>query len=136
MTKSAVASTRLAVENRRGARMFVTRPVRLGDRTGITRNISTSGVFVETDVDYALGSELSFAIELDGQAERELTLRCRGMVVRVEHRAGNVGLAVEIVSSQARVSMCDEAELIDGGQPLRALEQLNLAADFAHGRLR
>jgi len=114
MTKSAVASTRLAVENRRGARMFVTRPVRLGGRTGITRNISTSGVFFETDVDYALGSELSFAIELDGQAQRELTLRCRGMVVRVEHRAGNVGIAVEIISSQARVSMCDEAELING----------------------
>ena len=94
--------------------MFVTRPVRLGDRTGITRNISTSGVFFETDVDYAPGSELSFAIELDGQAQRELTLRCRGMVVRVEHRAGNVGIAVEIISSQARVSMCDEAELIKG----------------------
>jgi len=34
----AVAFRRLAVENRRGERMSVTRPVRLGDRTGITRN--------------------------------------------------------------------------------------------------
>ena len=113
MTKSAVASKRLAVEKRREERMSVTRPVKLDRGTGITRNISMSGVFFETDVDYALGSELSFAIELDGPAERELTLRCRGMVVRVEHRAGKVGLAVEIVASQARVSMGEEPQFIE-----------------------
>ena len=100
MTKSAVASTRLAVENRRGARMFVTRPVRLGGRTGITRNISTSGIFFETDVDYAPGSEIIFAI--DGPAESNLILRCRGTIVRIEHRTGKVGVAVEIVASQTR----------------------------------
>ena len=93
--------------------MFVTRPVRLGSRTGITRNISTSGIFFETDVDYAPGSEIIFAIELDGAPERELTLRCRGMVVRVEHRAGKVGVAVEIVASQARVSMGEEPYFIE-----------------------
>ena len=110
---SVVAFKRLAVENRRGERMSVTRPVRLGSRTGITRNISTSGIFFETDVDYAPGSEIIFAIELDGPAERNLILRCRGMVVRVEHRAGKVGVAVEIVASQARVSMGEEPQFID-----------------------
>ena len=92
--------------------MSVTRPVRLGRRTGITRNISTSGVYFETDVDYAPGSEINFAIELDGPAERKLILRCRGMIVRIEHRAGKVGVAVEIVASQARVSMREEPQLI------------------------
>jgi len=93
--------------------MSVTRPVRLGSRTGITRNISTSGIFFETDVDYAPGSEIIFAIELDGPAERNLTLRCRGTIVRIEHRAGKVGLAVEIVASQARVSMGEEPQFIE-----------------------
>ena len=109
---SAAAFKRLAVENRRGERMSVTRPVRLGGRTGVTRNISTSGIFFETDVDYALGSELSFAIELDGPPEKNLILRCRGTIVRIEHRAGKVGVAVEIVASQARVRISDESPLI------------------------
>ena len=56
MTKSAVASKRLAVEKRREHRMYATRPVRLDRGTGVTRNISISGVFFETDVDYAPGS--------------------------------------------------------------------------------
>src|SRR6187401_2604787 len=113
MTKSAVTSKRFALDKRRVERMSVTRPVRLGRRTGITRNISTSGVFFETDVDYAPGSEIIFAIELDGPAERNLTLRCRGTIVRIEHRAGKVGLAVEIVASQARVSMGEEPQFIE-----------------------
>ena len=84
--------------------MSVTRPVRLDRGTGITRNISTSGVFFETDIHYAPGSEVSFAIELAGPAERKLILRCRGRIVRIKLRAGKVGVAVEIVSSQTRVS--------------------------------
>jgi hypothetical protein len=114
MTKSAVAFKRLAVENRRGERMSVMRPVRLGGRTGATRNISTLGVFFETDVDYAPGSEIIFAIELVGPPEKNLILQCRGKIVRIEHRAAKVGVAVEIVASQARVSMCDEVALING----------------------
>ena len=112
MTKSAVTSKRFAPDKRRVERMSVTRPVKLGRRTGITRNISTSGVFFETDVDYAPGSEIIFAIELDGPTEQTLLLTCRGMIVRVEHRAGKVGVGVEIVASQARVSNRHESQLI------------------------
>ena len=108
MTKSAVAFKRLAVENRRGERMSVMRPVRLGGRTGATRNISTLGVFFETDVDYAPGSEIIFAIELVGPPEKNLILQCRGKIVRIEHRAGKVGVAVDLVASMARVSMGEE----------------------------
>ena len=93
--------------------MSVTRPVRLDRGTGITRNMSTSGVFFETDADYAPGSEIIFAIELDGPADRKLVLRCRGMIVRIKHRAGKVGVAVEIVASQARVSMREEPATAD-----------------------
>jgi len=111
MQNSTIPSKRLALDKRRGERMFVTRPVRLGGRTGITRNISTSGIFFETDVDYAPGSEISFAIELDGPRRKTLILQCRGTIVRIEHRAGKVGVAVEIVASQARVSMGEESQL-------------------------
>ena len=88
MTKFAVASKRLAVEKRREERMSVTRPVKLDRGTGITRNISMSGVFFETDVGYVQGSVIIFAIELDGPSEKKLMLGYRGMIVRVERQTG------------------------------------------------
>ena len=100
MTKSAVASKRLAVEKRREERMSVTRPVKLDRGTGITRNISMSGIFFETDVGYVPGSVIVFAIELDGPAEKKLMLGYRGMIVRVERRDGKVGVAAKIVGSK------------------------------------
>ena len=99
MTESAVAFKRLAVEKRREHRMYATRPVRFNRGTGITRNISMSGVFFETDVDYVPESVINFAIELDGPAEKKLMLKCRGMIVRVEHRDGKLGVAAKIVGS-------------------------------------
>ena len=100
MTRSAVASKGLAVEKRREHRMYATRPVRLDRGTGVTRNISMSGVFFEIDVGYAPGSIINFAIELDGPAEKKLMLGCRGMIVRVERRDGKVGVAAKIVGSK------------------------------------
>ena len=79
--------------------MSTTRPVRLDRGTGVTRNVSASGVFFETNVDYAAGSEISFAIELDGLRGEKLLLRCRGEIVRVESRDGKVGVAARIVAS-------------------------------------
>ena len=105
MTISAIGMNRLAIEKRREERIFMKRLVRLGRRTGIMRNISTSGVFFETDVDYAEGREITLAIELDGPPEKQLILRCRGTVIRIEHQDGKVGIGVEIVASQTRVSM-------------------------------
>jgi len=79
-------------------RVSATRPVRLERGTGITRNVSASGVFFETNVDYAPGSEISFAIELDGP-QGKMMFRCKGQIVRVEHRDGKVGVAAKIVDS-------------------------------------
>ena len=100
MTKSAVASKRVAVEKRREERMSVTRPVRLDRAAGATRNISASGVFFEADVDYAMGSKIIFAIELDGPQGEKLELITRGEIVRVERRDGKACVAVKIVASK------------------------------------
>ena len=80
--------------------MSVTRPVVLARGSGVTRNISTSGVFFETNADYAVGSKIIFAIELDGPQGENLELRSRGEIVRIEHRAGKVGMAVKIFASK------------------------------------
>ena len=80
--------------------MSATRPVRLDRGTGVTRNVSASGVYFETNLDYAAGSKISFAIELDGPHGKKLMLRCHGEIVRVERRDGKVGVAATIVASK------------------------------------
>ena len=111
VTVSAIGLKRLTMEKRREERILIMRLARVGRRTGIVRNISTSGAFFETDVEYVQGSEIILAIELGGPAEKKLILRCRGTVMRMEHRDGIVGIGVKIVASQVRVSI-QESQLI------------------------
>lgn len=80
--------------------MSVARPVQLDRGIGVTQNVSASGVFFETSEDQAAGSEINFAIELDGPGGEKLMLRCRGEIVRVERRDGKLGVAARIVASK------------------------------------
>lgn len=73
-------------------------PVNLQSGKGITRDVSPSGVFFETDTAYAPGSEISFSIELDSPGGK-MMLNCQGRIVRVEHRSGKVGVAAKIIAS-------------------------------------
>ncbi len=75
------------------------RPVHLDQGTGITRDVSASGVFFETDGNYVAGSEISFSIELEGPGGK-MMLRCQGQIVRVEQRDGKIGVAAKIIESR------------------------------------
>ena len=88
----------MAKGKREEERVPAARPVKLERGTGITRDVSASGVFFETDVELAAGSEISFAIELDGPGGK-MMFNCQGQIVRVEHRSGKVGVAAKIVTS-------------------------------------
>ena len=81
-------------------RVQATRPVNLDHGTGITRDISASGVFFETNMDCATGSEIGFSIEIDGPAGRKMMLKCQGLIVRVERRDGKIGVAARILASR------------------------------------
>lgn len=83
---------------RREERVSTALPIDLGTATGVTRDVSASGVFFETDATYALGNEISFAVELDTPGGR-MVLRCKGEIVRIEPRDARVGVAVKIVES-------------------------------------
>jgi hypothetical protein len=87
------------MEKRQESRMSTRRPVRLGHAKGVTRNISASGVFFETDVPHAVGNEISFSIDLMGPQGEKLVLNCRGEIVRVEVEGAKVGLAVKTRTS-------------------------------------
>ena len=68
--------------------------VDLGRAKGLTRDVSASGAFFETDVSYKVGSRVRFAIDLAtpwGPAHFD----CRGKIVRLEKHDGTVGVAVQ-----------------------------------------
>lgn len=85
-------------ESRRDERVPTELPVDLGATTGVTRNVSASGMFFETDTAYAVGSEISFSVNLETPGGK-MVLRCRGEIVRVKPTNGKVGVAVKIVES-------------------------------------
>lgn len=73
-------------------------PVDLGTATGITRDISASGVFFETDATFPLSSSVEFRVELDTPTCNRLVM-CRGEIVRIEPRNKKVGVAVKITEA-------------------------------------
>jgi hypothetical protein len=60
----------------------------------VTRDVSASGAFFETEAHCRVGSPVRFAIQLAtpwGPAHFD----CRGKIVRVERHDGTVGVAVQ-----------------------------------------
>jgi PilZ domain len=84
-------------EKRKGERVCTALPVALGGTTGVTRDVSTSGVFFEIDVLCAVGSLVRFTVEVATPA-RKMILNCEGDVVRTEPRDTGTGLAVRVTN--------------------------------------
>ena len=73
-------------------------PIDLGRAKGVTRDVSASGAFFETDVSYKVGGRVRFAIDLAtpwGPAHFD----CRGKIVRLEKHDGTVGVAVQFTDA-------------------------------------
>ena len=85
-------------EKRTEERVFTALPVDLGDATGVTRDVSASGMFFEMDSKHRLGSTMEFAVEMDTPGGKML-LKCEGEVVRIEPRGPRVGVAIRITQS-------------------------------------
>jgi len=86
-------------EHRKEERVPAALRVDLGNNaTGMTRDVSASGIFFETEASYISGDPISFAIDLDTPGGR-MVLSCRGEIVRVERRDTRVGVAVRILES-------------------------------------
>lgn len=80
-------------EKRRVERVKAALPVAVEGLPAISRDLSASGIFLETDAGYALGSPVSMALDLDTPWGKVI-FRCQGRIVRVEHRDDKVGVAV------------------------------------------
>ena len=75
-------------------------PIRLQDRSsGVTRDISPSGVYFVIGEKLEPGDQIRFTMEFDDPTGGVLHLDCVGKVVRVEESAGKCGVAVAISES-------------------------------------
>lgn len=71
---------------------------------GVTRDLSATGVYFETDLKLHEGSMIRFTIDFDTSLTGEKTqLECRGYVVRAETRGtGKIGIAVKLDEQHLR----------------------------------
>ena len=83
---------------RKEARIDAALPVDLGNASGVTRNVSATGLYLETDASYAPGSDIRFEMELESPAG-VIAVRCSGRIVRIEPLGKKVGVAVKITES-------------------------------------
>ena len=70
-----------------------------GARVGMTRNMSPSGIFFETDAGMRIGESIHFSVTFDSPPGK-LMLDCTGEIVRVEDLGEKTGVAVKIVESR------------------------------------
>lgn len=85
------------VESRAASRFRVRWPVELENGNGRTRDISATGMYLESDIRVAPGTLLKFAVMLPRHRGIAEKLECLGRVVRQErHGAGGFGIGVEL----------------------------------------
>ena len=91
-------------EKGRQKRIAAVLPVRLNDAAGVTRDVSVTGIFFETDAVLAPGSSIEFLVDIDIPAGKR-TLVCLGNIVRTEARDNRLGVAVKILDSRIMVGI-------------------------------
>jgi len=85
--------------SRRAADRFASElPLEIDGASGMTRNVSATGVYFETTAEQVPGSRVHFVVEVTVKGER-LKMVCAGDVVRVDRKPGAVGIAVKLSSS-------------------------------------
>ena len=69
--------------------------------SGVTRDVSPTGVFFESDVGYAVDSTIHFVIEFRAPAG-SMRMDCSGIITRVEKQGKKVGVAVKLRSQRLK----------------------------------
>ena len=84
-------------EKRREERIPLKVPVQMNDSTGISRDISSSGIYFLTEQLLPPGDAVNFSVKLDfAYPHRQCLLTCRGEVLRVETTGHHFGVAASI----------------------------------------
>lgn len=64
---------------------------------GVTRDISASGLYFETDSEQQVGGLIDFEIELDAPGG-PMNFKAQGQIVRIEPRGGRTGAGVKLLA--------------------------------------
>jgi len=74
-------------------------PVITESGKGITRDLSGSGIFFETDGSFSPGQTIEFSLVLEHlYPDRPVCLKCKGAIVRIENSGQKIGVATTIDS--------------------------------------
>lgn len=73
-------------------------PLEIDGIQGLTRNLSATGIYFETQLVQEPGSRVHVTVEVDFRGEK-LKLVCEGEVVRVEYHPGGLGIAARLENS-------------------------------------
>lgn len=72
-------------------------PVRFNRTTGVTRNVSKAGVFIQTDRVLAIGMRFELALEFfEDRPDGPFVAKCDARVVRISETRGMRGMAATI----------------------------------------
>ena len=71
----------------------------IGGGNGVTRDISASGLYFETDRELQVGSLIDFEIELDTPGG-PMKFKAQGQIVRIEPLGGRTGAGVKLLASR------------------------------------
>lgn len=110
---------RFGLDRRRAQRFRVELFVELEHETGITRDVSDSGVFIVTQGSFSPGDPIEFTLVFEHlHPDHPVRLQCRGHVVRIEQSDGKTGVAVAItgyrVALQNNPGLCHQQEFKGG----------------------
>jgi len=86
-------------EKRKTMRFHMNLPIELKNGKGVTRDVSTQGVFFETDQLLSVDETVEFTIAmLYAVVDSSVRLRCQGKVLRVEPAPNGIGVAAALTS--------------------------------------
>ncbi|MGW8461487.1 PilZ domain-containing protein [Pseudomonas sp. CLCA07] len=71
----------------------------IGGGNGVTRDISASGLYFETDSEQQVGSLIDFEIELETPGG-PMKFKAQGQIVRIEPQDGRIGAGVKLLASR------------------------------------
>jgi hypothetical protein len=71
----------------------------IGGGNGVTRDISASGLYFETDSELQVGSLIDLEIELDTPGG-PMKFKAQGQIVRIEPQGGRTGAGVKLLASR------------------------------------
>jgi hypothetical protein len=93
------------IERRRMPRYPVSLAVETEKGKGLTRDISTSGIYFETQELYSAGAPIRFTLVLEYSEPMPIRLSCAGEVLRVDAHGDTFGVAASITSHSIKSSL-------------------------------